>query len=117
MQFVFDLDRIQDSWRIATHRCTKSYATGVPRFQLTHGSQVDGPTKELSNHIQSLWDQYFTEPLNVYTLNGNNVDIDGFLCLPPTWHRRRDWLSLTSRNSQHIQGPMLDIRPCWSMGS
>ena len=48
-------------------------------------SQADSPAKELSNHIQSLWDQYLTTKLSEHTFNGSNVDIAGLLFFPPDW--------------------------------
>ena len=55
-------------------------------------------TKELSNHVQSLWDQYLTTKLSEYKLNGSNVDIAGLLVFPLEWHSR--WFSLTSGTFQ-----------------
>ena len=63
-------------------------------LKLIHESQADTVAKELSSHIQSLWDQYFISKLNGYTFNGNNVDIAGILFFPPVWNSR--WFSLIS---------------------
>ena len=51
-------------------------------------------TKQLSNHIQSLWDQYLTTELSEYKSNGSDVNIVGLLIFPYAWHWR--WFSLTS---------------------
>ena len=61
-------------------------------------SQADTASKELSNHIQSLWDHYLTTKLSEYTFNGNNVDIAGVLFLPHMWHSC--WFSLISGISE-----------------
>ena len=63
-----------------------------------HECQADTAAKELSNHIQSLWDQYFITELDEYTFNGDNVDIAGLLLLPHPWRSR--WSFLISGVSQ-----------------
>jgi hypothetical protein len=66
--------------------------------KLIHEFQAETTAKELSSHIQLLWDQYLTTALNECTFNGNNVDIAGLLFFPPMWDSR--WFSLISGISQ-----------------
>jgi hypothetical protein len=67
-------------------------------LKLIHESQADTASKELSNHIQLLWDHYLTTKLSEYTFNGNNVDISGLLFFPNMWHP--SWFSLISGISE-----------------
>ena len=58
----------------------------IVRFEIDpYESQADSAAKELSSHIQSLWDQYLTTKLSEHTFNGSNVDIAGLLFFPPEW--------------------------------
>ena len=67
-------------------------------LRLIQESQADTAAKELSSHIQSLWDQYLTSKLGEFTFHESNVDIAGILFLLPVWSLR--WFSLISGTSQ-----------------
>ena len=76
--------------------------------KIIHESQADGGAKELSGHIQSLWDRYLTSTLNRYTFDRRNVDIAGLLFLPEIWNSR--WFSLISGVSE-VPDIFLDCDP------
>ena len=65
--------------------------------KIAHEYQADGAAKELSSHIQSLWDRYLTSSLDQHPFNRGNVDIAGLLFFPGIWDQRR---SIILRSSQ-----------------
>ena len=66
--------------------------------KIIHKSQADGPSKELSSHILSLWDRYITSTLDQYAAFKINVNIAKVLFFPTVWGFR--WFSFISGATQ-----------------
>ena len=78
--------------------CKVRHFTDVLRKIIDDESQAGGAAKELSSHIQWLWDRYLTSILDQYAFNKRNVDIAGLLFFAYRWDLH--WFFLISGTSK-----------------